>query len=520
MLAGLLMPVSAQYVLWGIKPVYDNIEQCTDNLFKVTKANKVGVIDASGKVIVPIEADKITGFYQGHALAVQHKGGKELILGIVSSDGHFSKMSTECYTIQSVDFCSEGFLAVEYSTGKLGYVRTDGSVAHTFDKKITNLLPFSEGFAVVGSGENSQLIDKNFTPLQITIGGGYIYGIFSVYRGIALVYDDDTHFYEFDTRTRKAKSTGIKADRLTFDYLGAAQTGRPQAVVYDPIRTKDASSVIKPNKQNGKYGYEKSGNSIISHQFDEAGAFYGNNAVVKLNGKYGLLSLHDGNGVFAATPADNGKIKTKGQKLSHKFFLNKPSELGSDIQVNVISNGNSIPAKAVGGQYEFTADATSSGKQNFSVEVSDNGLKLWQGTLAYQYGEKNDGPIINKPINDTIPDPTPKKPEPKKPEPKPDKLQALRLSVGVNNNTADKDNRCYVTVSISNPNSTVVSTTINVEGKGLEKVSRSISIPAHGSNSVRTYFTVKKAGKYSVKAKETRTGASTQLKDIQLRPRD
>lgn len=521
LLTCLLMPIKAQYVLWGIKPAYDNMVQCADNLFIVTNANKVGVIEGSGKVIVPIEADQITGFYQGYALAIQHKGGKNLVMGLVSADGQYTKMGTECYAIPSVDFCSEGFLAVEFPDGKRGYMHTDGSVAHAFDKKITNLLPFSEGFAVVGSGTNSQLVDKNFTPVQITIGGGYIYGIFSVYRGVALVYDDDTHFYEFDTRTGRAKSTGgIKAERLQFDYLGAAQTGRPQTVVYDPIRTKDASSVIKAQKQNGKYGYEKSGNSFIPYQFDEAGAFYGNHAIVKQNGKYGLLALHDGNGAFAATPANNGKINTKGQKLSHKFSLNKPSELGGDIQVNVISNGNTIPAKEVGGQYEFTADATSSGKQNFNVVVSDNGLKLWQGTLAYQYGEKNDGPIINKPINDTIPDPTPKKPEPKKPEPKPDKLQALRLSVGVNNNTADKDNRCYVTVSISNPNSTVVSTTINVEGKGLEKVSRSISIPAHGSNSVRTYFTVKKAGKYSVKAKETRTGASTQLKDIQLRPRD
>ena len=532
LLTSILMPSKAQYVLWGIKPAYDNMVQCADNLFIVTNANKVGVINGSGKVIVPIEADQITGFYQGYALAIQHKGGKNLVMGIVSADGQFTKMSTDCYAIPSVDFCSEGFLAVEFPDGKRGYMRTDGSIAHAFDKKITNLLPFSEGFAVVGSGTNSQLVDKNFTPVQITIGGGYIYGIFSVYRGVALVYDDDTHFYEFDTRTGRAKSIGgIKADRLQFDYLGAAQTGRPQTVVYDPIRTKDASSVIKTQKQNGKYGYEKSGNSFIPYQFDEADAFYGNHAIVKQNGKYGLLALHDGNGAFAATPANNGKINTKGKKLSHKFSLNKPSKLGGDIQVNVISNGNLIPAKAVGGEYEFTADATSSGKQNFDVEVSDNGLKLWQGSLSYQYGSKINQQTIER--TDTTPEIIP--PKHKKCNTcgmtidkcpyqghhpiQPEKIQALRLSVTVNNNTADKDNRCYVTISISNPNSSSVTTTVNIDGKGLEKVSRSISIPAGGSNSVKTYITVKKAGKYSVKAKETKTGQKAS-KDVQLRPRD
>lgn len=530
MLALLQLTMSAQYVTWSAKPVYDSMEQCADNLYTVTKNNHVGIINAEGRVIVPIEADKITRFYKGYALVLEEKKGKDMVLGVISANGTYSEMTTVCYTIPTIDFVSEGFLAVEFSDGKRGYMNTDGTVAQKYGKNIENLLPFSEGYAAIGKGSESQLVDKNFRSIRIPIGGGSLNGVFSVCNGVAMAYNSDGYFYEFDTRTGKSKPAGrVKTKRVDCDYLGAvkSKSTRPMTLPYDPVRTNSESSSIKVVKQGGKYGYQYNGNGLVPYQFDYAEPFYSSYAVAKLDNKYGLLALHNGSVKFAASPFNDGKIsykQGKSSRLSHKFTLTRPSGLGDDIQVSLINpEGNKINATGNDrGQYEFLADASYS-KRNYTVEVSDNGLRLWQGTLTYQYVLNGKQPVeepqvVTPPVT---PDDNGKKEEKKeKKEEKKEKKEKLKkLSIQIV--SIEKTQSGYkASVRVSNPNATAVETTVTVEGKGLDRISsETVTVLANSSRSVSISFLVPKAATYKIKAKESKTKAKSGEVKRDLRPR-
>ena len=496
-IAASLLTMKAQFVTWAILPgEYDKIEYCADNLFKVTKGGNVDYVNGSGKVIPELSgADRITGFYEGHALVLKNKNGKERILGVLSAKGQFTPMQVECYAIPGKEFCSEGFIPVKFGTGKVGYVRTDGTFAHDFDKSIKEVDPFSEGYAVVGRGSNSQLVNTNFEPLRFRIDG-VTERITSVYQGKAIIANSRDKCYELDVKEQKAPPPIHKAPTPEFDYLGCLQerTKRPKTVPYDEVQGE-----VKSSKQGGKYGYDDGAMIFIPFQFDEAITLCGRQAIVKYNGKYALLSIHKG--TFDASPAERGEIvykKSKAKGLSHKFTLRRPNDFdGNNPQVSVKRDGTAIPAKLSDGQYEFYADAAK-GKKYYTVEVSDQGLIIWEGPLAYEYIAKGDYP-----------------------PPPPDTIISnidLTISLSVTQN-ADKNNKCYVTATVYNPRNEAVTTTVTITGtNGFNDVSQTITIPAKSSENVTSYFMVKKDVKNaSVRATESATGQTAERNYLELK---
>jgi len=502
-------PSTTAYVTWAVKPgVYDKIESCADNLYSVYKGNKVGIVDGHGREIVPVQADRITGFYDGLALVLQKDGSAERVLGVLTPSGQYTKMDVVCHAIPTLEFFSEGLLPVKFNNGRLGYVNAQGVAVKEFDKSITSLLPFSEGYAAIG---DKFIVDRSFRPITMNLKAGVtVRAIYNVHNGKAVIYDGDLKTYVLDVRTGSAPLERVSNE--TSDFLGCINTGRSQTIPYESYRPQVLTSIVAI-QQNGKYGYYGGGQTLVPVQFDEAEPFIGNNAVVKSGGKYALLELHKDGAAFGATPDDNGSIsyrRSKSKGLSHRFRLDTPSDVGDAVQVNVVRNGVTIPATASMDRYEFRADA-SQGRQEYLVEVSANGLKMWEGSMTYSYNAKSEEVVV---------------PPPDGPggitEEKKEKTLPLRVSIDVENKMADKDNKCYIKVTVENPNNKAVTTQVTVKGSsGLKRVSEKVTIAAKQSKVFRTYFTIKKTVIMDgwVTATESLTGKSASKTNLELKPK-
>ena len=161
----LVMQIHAQLITWAVKPgVYTKIEPCWGDMYFAYKGNSIGVINGDGSVIVPPEANRITGFYGGLALVLKSDGGKEKILGILSTDGSYSKVDGTYFTIPYQEFFSESLLTVTTPKGQAGYMNGNGVIVKSFN--VSFISPFSEGYAVVGEKTDFSIIDKRFNALK------------------------------------------------------------------------------------------------------------------------------------------------------------------------------------------------------------------------------------------------------------------------------------------------------------------------------------------------------------------
>ena len=494
------MQMFAQLITWAVKPgVYTKIEPCWGDMYFAYKGNTIGVINGDGSVIVAPEANRITGFYGELALVLKSDGGQERILGILSTDGSYSKVDGTYFTIPYQEFFSEGLLTVTTPRGQAGYMNGNGVIVKNFN--VSFISPFSEGYAVVGENEDYSIIDKRFNTLSIQLGTvSQVYGGSNVYKGVAVVWDGNGKFYNFDVNRGTCKKIS-EPSSLDYDYMYcfSAITKRPEKVPYeDPQR----SSISLPvTEEGGKYGYVSNETTILPCQFEYAEDFHGKSAIAKVGGKYALLSLHNTNDTFNAKANSDIKYrKSSGKDLVHQFGITLPTLWNDDnvtvrlkdddgTLVNISNNGNSYEFKANGGN----------GTKKYNVEIDGDGMLLWQGEIAYNYT--------------IVPDP------PKTDEEKKVGFKPLTVTLKAANTQADKNNRCYVKATISNPNSEAITATVSMTGSNLlEAVSQRITIPAYESKDVSTYFIVKKATSGQKVTVSTTAGGKATLDGLQLIP--
>lgn len=496
-----VMQIHAQLISWAVKPgVYSKIEPCWGDMYFAYKGNTIGVINGDGRVIVTPEADRITGFYGGLALVLKSDGGQERILGILSTDGSYSKVDGTYFTIPYQEFFSEGLLTVTNPRGQAGYMNGNGVVVKNFN--VSFISPFSEGFAVVGESKDYSIIDKRFNTLSIQLGTvSQVYGGSNVYKGVAVVWDGNGKFYNFDVNRGTCKKIS-EPSSLDYDYMYCFSTitNRPEKVPYeDPQRP---SISIPVTEKGGKYGYVSNGKTILPYQFEQAEDFHGNYAIAKAKGKYALISLHYVNDIFDAKANSDIKYrKSSGKDLVHKFGITLPT-LWTDDNVTVRlkdDEGTFVNLSNIGNSYEFKANG-GNGTKKYNVEIDGDGMLLWQGEIAYNYTIEADPVIIHE-------------------EKEIGRFKPLTVSLKAANTQADKNNRCYVKATISNPNSDAITATVSMTGSNLlEAVSQRVTIPAYGSKDVSTYFTVKKAISGQKVTVSTTAGGTATLDGLQLIP--
>lgn len=501
----------AQTVSWAVKPgTYDKIEHCWNDMFLVTKGSQSGVVMGDGRLVVPVGDGRLTGFYEGYALVLSPAGSKEKVVGILGADGTYNRVDGTYYTVPSKEFFSEELLVVTNQRGKGAYLNTMGKVEKQLDVELVS--PFSEGFAAVGEKRDFRLIDRAFNPVRIQLGTvAPVYGGANPYKGTAVVWDGNGKFYYYSissgqaTPVRDSRKRRLESFDFDYDYLDCItlMSNRPTKVTYDePTRP---AMTLKAVAQNGKYGFVNGNKTVLPAQFDMADHFYGSHAIVKTNGGFGLLAMQQATANFEAEATSNISYRRSASRnLAHRFRVKVPAPWNiGDVSVSLTDRtGQPVSTTGSGGNYEFRADG-STGDCNYLVEVAADGLKLWTGIVTYHYNIEPEPVVVDEQtaVSET------------------GNYKALTLTLAVTNKRADRDGRCYVKATVSNPNSQPVSTKVTITGSNLlETVSQRVTVPAYGTVDVTTYFTVKKAVMSQHVSATSSAGGSAELSGLQMIP--
>ncbi|MCR5240833.1 MAG: WG repeat-containing protein [Prevotella sp.] len=326
---------SAQVAKWVIHPSYEHIRMLGDGYYIVSQGDKYGILDATEKEIVPLQYDSISPFNSHMGLLFNE--GK--CIGYTSDKGEIHEFTAHQYKLGSMSRFSDGYLAVHNSTG-YWYVRAeDGSAIGPY----AYASPFCEGYAwvrvpkslkhVLDGGYTYDVIDaKTGQSAELNLGEEYDkedidfisassngtciivlkkrFFIYDYRKGTLTPMSTDNNPENKKTRVtanerpvkvnteEKGYSITCKQGVMTFDHLmrltGIGYTGQPSRRIDVPREKQpDPKSTIKAIVYNGTQllGLQCEGKEVLPAQFDDVTKVWGNEALVKQKGKFGVVSI-------------------------------------------------------------------------------------------------------------------------------------------------------------------------------------------------------------------------------------
>lgn len=384
----------AQSFAWSLPPTsYSDIRQIGKQMYQVIDANgKTGVVKPNGTVIVEPSCDEITPFYRGWALLLQHEGKRNRVIGCLSEDGKCHMFPNTYYTLAGIEFYSDGMLAVENGNNKKVYIDYVGNECIGSKQKYQRIMPFSEGYAVVFKNENtSTLIDKRGNEPRITlpVNGIRLSHATSVYKGVALVWDDKGNYFYFNTQNKEASRANISTKNAQTDYLFRV-SDEGKNVPYDKPYQGTEDTGFERIEKDGKYGYTAPGGvNKLPCQFTAASPFTDGYALVKTeNDRYGILKYDQAaNSDIAIRPIQSTIKYSPGETVTCEFKVTIPNSW-SEHDVNVdVKNINRVSNDG-DGEYSFQYKPAGQQSHDFMVIVSSYGLKLSTSTLRYSFVQK------------------------------------------------------------------------------------------------------------------------------------
>lgn len=459
--------VSAQKLDWLVSPQYSNIIYYGPQMYRLSKDGKVGLVGSDGKIIVPVEYDGMSLFYEGRAIFVNKTLNGWKFIGVVTDDGRVNYSSGNYYLINDeYTFYSEGFIPVRDSNGKFGFLNDKCRPAFEFTDD--EIRPFSEGFAAIGTGDNFHWINTSGEEIWLRlINGGTPYGGTNYYRGKAYVWDGEGEIFELSADGRQKKLPDNYS--LVVDYLYRAGSGKGYKVEYSQFE-QTFSNQWQPESHDGKWTYmSREGEPLSPFQYDEVKKFSNGTAIASVNGKYGLLHILPDNSKFSTQNVKGDYTFSAGSICICEFRLSVP-EKWRDQHINVlltdVETGHQLAIQNKGNNnYSFSyKPSLSNAKEtkDFKVEVKNNEIRLWQGQESFTFVKR----------------------------------QLLSSSIRVNNADANSDDKCVVTATIKNPSSIDVTTTVTLSGGGdiahFQNKTETITIPAYSSRSITSSFLVRK----------------------------
>lgn len=360
-----------QIAHWKVKPKFDDAKILPNGLITTIDGQKYGLYDSTGNELLPIEYDGITDFTDNVALLFND--GK--FTGIVNERGNVVDLTNSGYTpIQNQKFFSDNFLNVT-KTEK----GNNSTMFYYIDKKGKELagpfivgLPYCNGFALVQKYANEKkqediywtFIDDNQREVNIpTFDKKQAIRFLSSFRdGQAVCIYKNKGYYVTDSlnvvpinvdnlNTKKSqlvidgKSFDIQKNQdniivsaknavLTFNSL--MQLDKIEAdgnIIYEykspAIEVTSVSSELGQNGKAGEYGLTYNGNVLLPAQFTDVKLLNGKYALVKLNDKWGFITV-DPNNQFHFKLNNNEHIG-----FNHRFYIAKLATLmPSYIQCN------------------------------------------------------------------------------------------------------------------------------------------------------------------------------------------
>lgn len=386
--------VTAQSVHWAVTPTYNKVEQFTDRAYKIRENNKIGILDISGKEILPAKFDSITDFCENKALVLTKEGNKYRLSGVLyNNNNQFKSLESNTYYITRYSRFSEGLLCISNSKNKQGFINEDGDIM--IECKYAETHPFSQGRASVKlPNKKFMYLDQEGRAIILEPGEGDIIFASTFCNDEAVVYTTNRKGYviglngetlrPYDCDIMKAK---INPHDYTILESGSASKNREE--------TPDIKSTAGDYLfcDGGLYGYKNNEYLILPAQFTYASGFIDNYALVKHDNKYGFLELINGkiegrmkNSTIEVS-SDVPEMATYIVTLPHQYEKRDITLRYTD-EKGAFSEINSTTTSGTSRNFIFRPDCQKNQREKkYNFALFSEGLLLYKdsATIKYSY---------------------------------------------------------------------------------------------------------------------------------------
>lgn len=432
--------INAQVARWIIHPEYDYIKMLESGFYVASKNGRYGMLDDQEKVVVPMQYDSMSVFNSQKALL--YEGGK--CIGYVSDRGDLKNIAALQFDVVGLNSFSDGYLAVSNNSGYF-YICANS------DEKLgpyTYAAPFSEGYAWVkvpksmkhvldGSYTFQVLSAKTGEPVSLSLGEyeeDDIDFISSCCNGKSIIVLKK-RFYEYEYKTGKLtplatddnptnKKTRVTALERPVDVKGNGSgytirfkqgtmnfdgLMRLTSIAYEgqAPRLFEKPKVVIPAPQsningiryndNPLLGLAYDGKEVLPAQFDNVIMLRGNQALLRKNGKMGVLTI-DPNAHFRFVLNDNRNIGFEHRLVNTDVRVICPpymnpklmtlSSADNDCVINADTRGESVNVEAAVLSYkcslkipeEIGSEQTSS---SVKFVLNYDGLRYVPSTISF-----------------------------------------------------------------------------------------------------------------------------------------
>lgn len=325
--------LSAQIPQWVLHPKYSSIKLLGNGYYVVSLNGKYGMMNSKEEVVVPLEYDNMSQFKDGMALLYQN--GK--FVAFVDDKGRLTDIAAHSYAPVASFAFADDYLLVSNRTGYYFVHAKTGATIGPF----SDGMPFSEGYAAVKIPKSLKHVFDGTSVLQyISADTG---------QPVSLPTSDiDADDVDFLSSVSNGKSIVVAKKRVyEYDFsdgsmrpLSMDGTDNKKARVYTPERLvapvqqgkgyvvalKDGSmsfddrmrlTAIRYNGQEPQFfdvpedvepepvsafrgvsfddtellGLSYHGDILLPAQFERISKLVGDEALVQVNGKYGVLTV-------------------------------------------------------------------------------------------------------------------------------------------------------------------------------------------------------------------------------------
>ncbi len=269
-----------------------------DGLTVLSRGDKFGVVDKTGKIVVDFEYDYISPFNNGYAtISVKDsRSGTGERYGIIDKKG---KVVVDLDSIGRLHY-SEGLIAIS-SSYKYGYQDVKGNMV--IDYQFDDAGEFHDGLAAVEKNDKWGYIDKDgkvVIDYQFDGAEEFSDGLAAVEKDDKWGYIDKTGKvvidYQFDFSETFADGLLMKLEKsndIGYSMKCFDKTGKVVIEANNKYYDVDnfAEGLAPVADKDGKWGYiDKKGKLVIDCQYDSASSFSDGLARVKKDGKIGYIN--------------------------------------------------------------------------------------------------------------------------------------------------------------------------------------------------------------------------------------
>ena len=387
-----VITMKGQIAKWLIQPEYDNISIADNQDIIITELNGVKQLwDFNGQQLSSKGVnDIIHPFSEGYAVVTSHDGGK--ITGFYNTNGAFTSLNS-MVAHSSTQF-NDGYLLTQNGE-YYGFVDTHGTVRRN---NLIEAQPFSSGYASCRAYKN---FEKKKDPYPMLLSANNLEEVVFNYNG-NVIKNDDVDFissvnhddigiviikdkvYLFNGQSRnlsplyasKNGSADKKDKQVKIQSLPEITGNGLQIMAYDKQRTVSINfddmlapvsirfangetqdynkpvvpprvftSELRPTQERynpqSDYGLNWGEDiEVLPPQLQRIGVCFDNNAIVQLNGKWGLLRVFKDES-FDVSLNKGNYIAFKHKTTDVPIRLNVPARISTaKTKLEIVNNGN------------------------------------------------------------------------------------------------------------------------------------------------------------------------------------